>query len=66
MIAQDRMTDPLDHRPVPFHQRRERQLVAPGREHLQQLPVAHSGDRPGLEEQAEVASYCGVIKLAHE
>ena len=30
MIAQDRVTDPLDHGPVPFQERRERQFVAPG------------------------------------
>ena len=65
MIAQDRMTDPLDHGPVPFQQRRERQLVTPGHEHLQQVPVAHSGDRPGLEEEAKVASHRGVINIAH-
>jgi predicted HTH domain antitoxin len=65
MIAQDRVTDPLDHGPVPFQERRERQLVAPGYEHLQQMPVAHPGDRPGLEEKAKVTSHRGVIRIAH-
>ncbi len=65
MIAQDRLTDPTDHGPVPFHQRRERQLVSPGCEHLQQVPVADSRDRPGLEEEAEVALHRGVIRFAH-
>jgi hypothetical protein len=65
MIAQDRMTDPLDHGPVPLYERRERQFVTPRYEHLQQLPVTHSGDRPGFEEETEVASHRGVIKIAH-
>ncbi len=65
MIAQDGMTDSLDHRPVPFHQRRERQLVTPGDEHLKQVPVAHSGDRPGLEEEAQLAPRRGAIDIVH-
>ena len=65
MIAQDLLADPLDHGPVPFHERRERQLVTPGYEHLQQLPVAHPGDRPGLEEEAKAASQRGVIPIDH-